>query len=72
MQLKRDITLTDLLGILGLLMTIGGSYYALANRTTTLEDRTVELEKARLEFKIDITQRLDRIEKKLDFSLEKR
>lgn len=66
MQIKRDLTLTDVIAILGMLGVIGSSYYAMAGRQSVAETRISAIEEARIELKKDIADRLDRIESKID------
>lgn len=66
MQIKRDLTLTDVIAILGILGAIGSSYYASGARQSVSETRISAIEEARIELKKDIADRLDRIESKID------
>lgn len=66
MQLKREVTVSDIAAAITVICLIGGSYIALASRVSIQEVKTSSLETARIELKQDITERLDRIETKLD------
>jgi hypothetical protein len=66
MQFRREITFTDIGAIVTILTLILGSYVASATRQATHEEKLQELEKARVELKSDLSNRLDRIESKLD------
>lgn len=72
MLIHRELTLADIAAVLILVGGIITSYFALSAKVTVQEEKLQSVEQARQELKKDITDRLDRIEIKLDSLVDKR